>query len=119
MRVIFGLLGLLLSTHVFAKEYVENLPAGGKTIIRTEFDRYEVNCTAEPQTPIVISKTCTCTQYDVRPFTGMWRYKLDSRTLLSNGKVVEMSLTDGLATRADCENAKADSYAGVCPRNNR
>ncbi|MEZ4750218.1 MAG: hypothetical protein R3B54_06220 [Bdellovibrionota bacterium] len=102
--------GSVASAGVIKRE----LKAQQEYTFETEFDRYEILCTATPQQPSLLLKGCTCTKYDERPYTGQWRYQLDQSALLSDGKTVKRLLANGLTTLDECHREQKEHFTEDC-----
>ena len=113
MSMVLAMLGTTVAWGAPAGE-VKNLPAGGTYVFEGCGRQIQVNCTAQPAVPSVLSRFCACNQYDQQPYTGVWKYRLSLRALLSSGETVETSLVDGLSTVAECEERLAGPYAKAC-----
>ena len=112
MKTLFFAL-MAFTVSCIGAEIVENLPAGGKYIYETKWDKITIHCTAEPATPNVLSKTCTCTQYGGF-VAGTYLYRLSLKALLSNGKVAEMGIVDGLGTLDSCHRERSEKFSELC-----
>lgn len=94
------------STWSFAGEIVEDLPAGGKYVFATKWDKYTINCTADPVAPTVLSTVCACDNYYL---SGKgYLFRLTAKAFLSNGKTMEMSVSEALPTLDACKTEKKD-----------
>lgn len=104
----------LLGASLYADDIKKDLPAGGSFHYVTKWDNITVNCTAEPVTPSVISRSCTCTQYDSQPHLGKYKFRLTLAALLSNGKIVMSPLADALDSIDECEKRRREEYKPDC-----
>lgn len=112
MKVVVFLLGV--ASVAWAGVIKRELKAGAEYTFETEFDRYDILCTATPQQPSILLGGCTCTKYDERPHTYQWKYQLDQTVLLSDGKIVKRQLANGLSTLHECNQAETAHYSADC-----
>lgn len=102
------LVSFCLPTVSFAEDVFEELPAGGIYVFQNGNDKFTIKCTATPEHPKVVTKSCGC--------FGSPRhipYSLNLNIVYDNGKTVTSTLTN-TETQSECEAKINTTYTKAC-----
>ena len=102
LPIAFTVVMVSVPYHAEGAHLYRELNAGQSYTIESDFNRWEVLCTAKPQTPTIVLKTCGCT--GVPEGYGVYSFRLQQTAVLSDGKTLApLPLLDRIKTLEECK----------------